>query len=141
MTATGAGPEPPEREAWTGEYRVTVDLDDADPLDVVRTWHGLTDAGAYDVEARVSASGEGFHVRAWVDADEWDEQTVECMRLAVGDHPRRVWMDREHVHKPAQVLFSRKPTGEAGPWRPTPWRAAQDLQRRSDRHSTGWPSP
>jgi len=130
---SGAGPEPPSRETWTGERRVTVDLDDARPFEVVRTWHYLAGAGCYDLQARVSASGEGFHVRGWLDAADADEADVERLRLGGGDHVRRVDMDREHHIKPGQVLFTRKGDAEAGPWREEPWRAVDDLFRRSDR--------
>ena len=130
---TGAGPEISfARESWTGERRVTCDLDDARPLEVVAAVRGLHDAGAHDVESRVSASGNGAHVRAWFDADEVDAEAVETLRLAHGDHPRRTWMDREHTHKPQQVLFSRKPGGDAGPWRRDVWLTVDELQRRAD---------
>lgn len=138
---SGAGPEPPSRPSWTGERRVTLDLDDATPLDVLRGVAGLRDAGAHEVESRVSASGEGVHVRAWFDADEVDEARVERLRLAHGDHVRRVDMDREHHIKPGQVLFTTKPNGEAGPWREHVEETVNDLLRRSSRYSTGWRSP
>lgn len=130
---SGYAPPPPERESWTGERRVTVDLDDARPFDVARAWYCLRDAGAHEIEARVSASGEGFHVRAWFDADDVDGLDVERLRYAVGDHPRRVEMDRAHNVKPGQVLFTRKPSGEAGPWHADPWDAADELLARSGR--------
>lgn len=139
---TGAGPAPPERESYTGERRVTVDLDTARPFDVVRAWTVLESAGAYDLKARVSSGREGFHVRAWFDADDADERSVERLRLAAGDHTRRVDMDRRHTIKPPQVLFE-----GAAPWRSDPWRAADDLMRLSRRHDrddprsprvTGW---
>lgn len=136
---TGAGPTPPEREAHTGERRVTLDLDDAEPLDAVRAERNLTAAGAHEVAVRVSSSGEGFHVRAWFDAEEVDEADVERLRLGNGDHVRRVDMDRRHALKPAQVLFTRKPDGEAGAWHEDPHAAASDLRRRSDRYGLdGW---
>jgi len=138
---SGAGPAPPSRPSWTGERRVTLDLDDARPLDLVRAVYGLRDAGAHEVEARVSASGEGAHVRAWFDADEVDEARVERLRLAHGDHVRRTDMDREHHIKPGQVLFTYKGDAEAGPWRHDLDRVVDDLRRRSDRFSTGWASP
>lgn len=123
----------PDRDSWTGERRVTVDLDDSRPFDVCRTWKYLEAAGAHEIEARVSAGGEGFHVRAWFEADDVDKVAVERLRLGAGDHPRRVRMDRKHHVKPGQVLFTRKHDGEAGPWRESPWRAADDLLRRSER--------
>jgi hypothetical protein len=130
---TGAGPEISfARESWTGERRVTCDLDDARPLEVVAAVCGLRDAGAHDVESRVSASGNGAHVRAWFDADEVDAEAVETLRLAHGDHPRRTWMDREHTHKPQQVLFTSKGDREAGPWRRDVWLTVDELQRRAD---------
>jgi hypothetical protein len=130
---TGAAP-PVEftRESWTGERRVTCDLDDADPLEVVRAMAGLEAAGAHDVEARVSASGDGAHVRAWFDAEDVDAADVETLRLAHGDHPRRTYMDREHSHKPQQVLFTSKGDAEAGPWRRDPWLVVDELKRRAD---------
>lgn len=136
---SGYAPPPPERPSWTGERRVTLDLDDADPLDLARGVYGLLDAGAEEVEARVSAGGEGFHVRAWFDADDLDEAGVETLRYLLGDHPRRTRMDRDHHIKPGQVLFTRKGDREASPWRSDPWRAADDLARRSERYGVeGW---
>jgi len=133
VTRSGYAPDPPARDSWTGERRVTVDLDDAVPFDLYRAWFRLRDAGAYEVEARVSSSGEGFHVRAWFDAEAVDEAAVEDLRYGAGDHPRRVRMDREHHIKPGQVLFTRKGDGEAGPWHSDPWEAADNLRRRSRR--------
>jgi hypothetical protein len=136
---SGYAPPPPARETATGEHPVTLDLDDADPLDLFRAVSRLRGAGAYGVEARVSASGEGFHVRGWLDADEADEGTVERLRLAAGDHPRRTRFDREHHIKPQQVLFASKPGGEAGPWHANPFDAAAELRARSDRYGlAGW---
>lgn len=130
---TGAGPPIDfARESWTGERRVTCDLDDVDELDVLGAFHGLRDAGAHEVEARVSASGDGVHIRAWFDADSVDAEAVETLRLAHGDHPRRTWMDREHEHKPQQVLFTAKGRQRAGPWRTDVWLVIDELQRRSD---------
>lgn len=130
---TGAGPGTSfTRDSWTGERRVTCDLDDANPLDIVRAVHGLRDAGAHDVEARVSASGNGAHVRAWFADDDVSAERVEQLRLAHGDHPRRTMMDRDHTAKPQQVLFTRKPSGDAGPWRRDPWLVVDELRRRSD---------
>jgi hypothetical protein len=130
---TGAGPPLDfTRESWTGERRVTCDLDDADPMDVLAAFHGLRDAGAHDVEARVSASGNGAHVRAWFNAARVDAEAVEILRLAHRDHPRRTWMDREHTAKPQQVLFTSKGDREAGPWRRDVWLVVDELQRRAD---------
>lgn len=129
--STGAGPSAPCSPAPIGERRITVDLDNARPFDVVRTWYYLDRAGCYDLEARVSSSGEGFHVRGWIEAADADEDTIERLRLGAGDHPRRVRMDREHTIKPAQVLFSRKGDGEASPWFADPWLAADELIARS----------
>jgi hypothetical protein len=122
-----------QRTGGTGERRVTVDLDDAVPLDLYRAWSVLEDAGCYDLAARVSSGGEGFHVRGWVDADDLDAEQVERVRYLAGDHPRRVRMDRLHRSKPQQVLFTRKGDAEAGPWHTDPWEAADDLRRRSSR--------
>lgn len=130
----GAGPDPPDRDTWTGERRVTLDLDDATPLDLYRAWQTLADAGAYDLRARVSAGGEGFHVRGFVDADAVSESGVEALRHTAGDHPRRIEMDRTHANKPPQVLFSAKPKGKAGLWRETPEQAIRDLRIRSERY-------
>jgi len=130
---SGAGPEASfARESWTGERRVTCDLDDARPCDIYRAVYGLRSAGAYDVEVRVSSSGNGAHVRGWFDADDVDADDVETLRLAHGDHPRRAWMDRTHNVKPHQILFSRKHGGEAGPWRTDPHLAVDELVRRAD---------
>lgn len=139
---TGYAPDPPEREAYTGERRVTLDLDDADPFDLYRAWSTLADAGCYDIEARVSAGGEGFHVRGWLDADDADEAAVETLRYTAGDHPRRVRMDRRHHVKPGQVLFTRKWDGEATPWRSDPWVVADELRQTSDRFGLdAWGGP
>jgi hypothetical protein len=126
----------PEGEHET--YAVTVDLDDADGFDVIRAYRTLVEAGAEDVAARVSSGGEGAHVRGWIDAD---PSVVEAVRYAAGDHPRRTFMDRTHVLKPTNITFTRKPDGEAGPWRSDPWRAVDDLERRSERFGPrqGWP--
>lgn len=129
-----AAREAPDDPAPRGERVVTVDLDDATPLDLYRSWSMLADAGAYDLEARVSSSGEGFHVRGWVDAEAVDAEGVEQLRYVAGDHPRRTYMDRTHVLKPSNVTFTRKPGGDAGPWHPDPFAAADELRKRSDRH-------
>lgn len=131
---TGAGPAPPERPTAIGERKITVDLDNADPFDLYRAWSVLADAGAYDIEGRVSASGEGCHVRGWVGADDVDEAGVEALRLSAGDHPRRTQMDREHAAKPPQILFGSKPGGRAGPWHSNPFDAARELRARSHRY-------
>jgi len=130
---SGAGPEARfRRESWTGERRVTCDLDDAVPVDLYRAVYGLRSAGAYDVEVRVSASGDGAHVRGWFRDEDVTADEVEQLRLAHGDHPRRADMDRTHNAKPHQILFSRKPSGEAGPWRSDPDLAVDELIRRAD---------
>lgn len=136
---SGAGPDPvPLPESWTGERRVTADLDDARPFDAVRAVYTLRDAGAHEVEARVSSSGEGFHVRAWFDAADLDARDVRTLRRLAGDHAVRIDLDETHSRKPRQVLFTSKGDAEAGAWRSDPWRAVDDLLRRSGRHSTGW---
>lgn len=118
------------------ERRVTVDLDDADPLDLYRAWSVLADAGVEELRARVSAGGEGFHVRGFVTAS---AAVVERLRYQAGDHPRRTHMDRTHALKPDNITFSSKGDGEAGPWRETPWLAADDLRERSVRFGPpGW---
>ena len=134
---TGHGPDPPERPSWTGERRVTVDLDDCRPIDLIRSWQTLDQAGAHEIEARVSASGEGCHVRAWFNSDDLDPAGVEVLRYQAGDHPRRVRMDRDHHVKPGQILFSRKPGGQAGPWHTDLWTAVDDLTGSSDRYGFG----
>lgn len=143
-----AGPEPPDLPpSYTGERRVTVDLDDARPFDAARAHYRLRDAGAHEIESRVSSGGEGFHVRAWFDADKLDAAAVETLRLLAGDHPRRTMMDRTHADKPQQVLFTRKGDDEAGDWHTDPWDAVDDFLRRSCRFDTdrfdfdkgGWP--
>lgn len=120
------------RPSWTGERRVTIDLDDADPCDLYRAVYGLRQAGAHEVEARVSASGDGAHVRAWFDDDAVTADGVETLRLAHGDHPRRTWMDRDHDAKPQQVMFTSKPGGRAGPWRTDPHVVVDELRRRAE---------
>lgn len=136
---SGVGHPPPERPVHGDRRLVTVDLDDAVPLDAYRAVATLRDAGAGDVEVRVSSSGEGFHVRGWVDADEFDAEGVERLRLAAGDHPKRTMLDRTHRLKPPQMLFTRKPGREAGPWHDDPAPAAAELRRRSDRYGlAGW---
>jgi hypothetical protein len=139
--STGAGPSPPTRESWTGERRVTLDLDDCSRLDVLQSWRYVAEAGAHEVEGRVSAGGDGVHIRAWFDAEAVDCSRVERLRLGGGDHVRRVDMDRRHHIKPGQVLFTHKPGGSASPWRSTVERVLADLERRSTRLSTGWRSP
>ena len=133
MTMTGAGP-PAEfsRESWTGERRVTVDLDDCRPFDVVRAVYHLRHAGATEVESRVSASGNGAHVRAWFDDDDVTADAVESLRRSAGDHAKRTEMDRQHKAKPQQVLFTSKGDRQAGEWRADPWLVADELIRRSD---------
>lgn len=131
-----SGAAPPtsfRRPSYTGERRVTVDLDDARPLDAARAFYQLRNAGAHEIDVRVSAGGEGFHVRAWFDAADVTALDVENLRLGAGDHPRRTFMDRDHKAKPQQVLFTRKVDAEAGPWRSDPWRAVDDFYARSDR--------
>jgi hypothetical protein len=118
-----------------GERRVTVDLDDAGPFEVVRAWSVLERAGAVEIAARVSSGGEGFHVRAFLpDATAADEERV---RREAGDHPRRTDMDRRHALKPRNITFSAKGGLEAGPWRDDPHDAAADLRRRSERFGPG----
>lgn len=120
-----------------GERLVSVDLDDADPFDLWRAWRTLEDAGGEDLEARVSSGGEGLHVRAWFDAEAVDVEDAERLRLSAGDHARRTQMDRTHVLKPSNVLFTRKGDREAGPWRSCPEAATGDLLRRSERFGPG----
>lgn len=142
MTRTGAAPPTTfRRDSYTGERRVTVDLDEAEPLDATRAFFGLRRAGAHEVEVRVSSSGEGFHVRAWFDADDVTALDVETLRLSAGDHPRRTFMDRDHQLKPQQVLFTRKGDGDAGPWHTDPFDAADELRARSDRFGLSRWSP
>lgn len=132
----------PRTDAVSGSERaVTVDLDDAEPLDVYRAVSVLRRAGAVDVEARVSAGGEGFHVRGFVDAEAFDGGDVETLRYLAGDHPRRTYMDRTHALKPSNITFGRKDGGEreAGVWRSDAFLAADDLRRRSERFGpSGW---
>jgi len=134
MAAPSIDPAP----TATGERIVTVDLDDAAPFDVFRTWSRLEAAGV-DVEGRVSMSGEGCHFRAWVDADEVGPNAVEELRLDAGDDTDRVAIDRTHVDKPNQVLFTRGPRTEAGPWHENPVDVVGELRARSDRLGlAGW---
>jgi len=120
------------RPSWTGERRVTCDIDDARRIDVLRAYYGLRSAGAHEVEVRVSASGNGVHIRAWFDDADVTAADVERLRLAHGDHVRRTDMDREHRSKPQQVLFTSKGDRRAGPWRDEPELAIQELERRAD---------
>lgn len=131
-------PPPAEPELAGDERVVTIDLDDATPLDVLRAAAELRSAGCYDVEARVSSSGEGAHVKAWIGADAIDEAGVERLRIGAGDHAKRTELDREHRVKPPQILFTRKPDGEAGPWT-TPVDAARELVARSERYPSTAP--
>lgn len=124
-----------------GQRRVTLDLDDADPIDASRAYHGLMDAGAGDVEIRVSSSGEGFHVRAWFDRGELEDDGVERLRRLFGDDERRIELDRTHNIKPDQMLFTSKPNRDAsaGPWHTDPFAAGDELRKRSDRFGySGW---
>lgn len=121
------------------EYRVTVDLDDADPFDVRRAWNVLRRADADGLRGRVSSSGEGCHLRGFLPGDGFDAGAVERVRYLAGDHPRRTYMDRTHVLKPTNITFSRKADREAGPWRRTPHAVCQDLLRSSERFGpSGW---
>jgi len=120
------------RDSWTGERRVTCDIDDSRRMDVLRAYYGLKAAGAHQVETRVSASGNGVHIRAWFDDADVTAADVERMRLTFGDHVRRTDMDREHRSKPQQVLFTSKGDRRAGPWRNEPELAIQELERRAD---------
>ena len=130
---SGAGPSTSfTRPSWTGERRVTCDIDDARPVDVYQAKYGLQDAGAHEVELRVSASGNGIHVRAWFDADDVTAEDVETLRLSHHDHARRTYMDREHHAKPQQVLFTSKGDRRAGPWRTDPHLVIDELRRRAD---------
>lgn len=115
----------------SNQYRVTLDLDDATPLDVARGYYGLRSVGAADIEVRVSSSGDGYHVRAWFDGEP-DPETVETLRYQYGDHAKRVRLDRTHDVKPPQMLFTHKSSndGDAGPWRSDPWEAVDDKDRR-----------
>lgn len=115
-----------------GLVRVTLDLDDADELDVLRGVHCLRADGAESVDIRVSSGGEGFHVRAWFDG--LSDEGVERLRRMYGDHVRRIDLDATHQIKPDQMLFTRKPNGaEAGPWRNDVEQAIEDFTRRSTR--------
>lgn len=130
---TGAGPAPPSRPTHDGRRRVTCDLDDATPFDLYHCWFNLEAAGAERIEARVSSSGEGCHVRAWF--REIDETAVEQLRLAFGDHVYRTILDRTHRLKPPQMLFTRKPDGsEASAWCGDVAAVADELRTRSDRY-------
>jgi hypothetical protein len=133
MSKTGAARPVQLPDSWTGERRVTIDLDDADPLGVLKSWRRLAEAGGYDVEGRVSQSGEGVHIRAWFDAEEIDGVAIETLRMAAGDDRTRIDYDRRHDSKPQQVLFE-----GATPWRADVWAVVDDLRRESSRLSTGW---
>lgn len=115
----------------TDERRVTIDIDDRDPLAMARAYYGLRAAGAHDVETRVSSSGDGFHVKAWFDADEIDTDDERRLRFQYGDDVRRVDLDDGHVLKPRQILFTDKPgTDGAGAWHADPWVALDDAAAR-----------
>lgn len=138
-----ARPGATEPEAYRGEVRVTADLDDAEPVDLYKAWGRFKEAGAYDIEARTSAGGEGFHLRGWFDSESMaaEPERLERLRLFSGDHPRRVWFDRTHDSKPAQILFTTKSGGEdqAGPWHGNPFDPADELRSRSERYGlAGW---
>jgi hypothetical protein len=127
-------PDSFRRQSYTGERRVTADLDDCRPIDVTRAVHRLRAAGAHEVEARVSASGNGAHVRAWFREESITPAGVDALRRDVGDHPRRTDMDLTHDAKPQQVLFTSKGDARAGPWRSgsAVWLVADELKRRAD---------
>jgi len=115
---------------------VSIDLDDADQLDIIKAWRALDESGVDGIEGRVSSGGEGAHIRGWIDAD---AETVETIRYMAGDHARRTYMDRTHVLKPTNILFTHKGDQSAGEWRADPWEVADDLRRRSERFGpAGW---
>jgi len=114
--------------------RVTADIDDAVPFDVVRGWRVFASEGVREIHGRVSAGGEGVHVRGVVDAD---AAAVKEIRYASGDHARRTYMDRTHALKPTNITFTRKPDGEAGPWRADVWAVVDDLTQSSARFGPG----
>lgn len=114
--------------------RVTADIDDATPFGIVRAWRVFASEGVREIRGRVSSGGEGVHIRGVVDAD---AAAVEEIRYAAGDDARRTYMDRTHVLKPTNITFTRKPGGEASPWRADVWRVVDDLTQSSARFGPG----
>jgi len=124
VTVGPSAVDPPTERFEGADYRpVTVDLDGCNFTDVHRSFSVLRRAGAEHIEGRVSQSGSGAHVRAWVPAGEWTPADLEALRLRAGDHSRRTRLDRTHKRKPPQVLFA-----GASEWFADPEAVCRELQ-------------
>jgi len=93
--------------------RATLDLDDPAEIDVISAWNRLKNHGDGRVFGRISASGEGIHLKV----HKCDPEQVREIRRRLGDDQKRRDMDAESELKPAQILFSSKPGDKsAGEW-------------------------
>lgn len=122
---------PPEQ----GICRVTVDIDSYHPqfqLRAIRAVYNARDAGAVQVDVRVSSSGRGIHLVMWFDRM---LPQAEKMRLreAWGDDPHRRDMDtvRGDCDHTTNVLWRKKGENTAEVHFEDIWHALETIEKRS----------
>lgn len=99
---------------------ITLDLDGYDheniELTLLRAWHTLRRQDeVIRLRGRVSSSGNGIHISAWIRAD---EETARMYRGMLGDDTQRHHYDYLRDRQAKNVLFDQKQDGSvAGPWR------------------------
>ncbi len=75
--------------------RVTIDIDSYDEdfeLTAVRAYHNLERLTDYDVEVRISSSGEGIHLVGWF-SERLSDEEKRAMRRSLSDDARRIELD------------------------------------------------
>lgn len=97
---------------------VTLDLDNCTLEYCLLRCKQLQDLGAEKLMYRRSSSGNGYHIKAFL------EQPVDSLlaRFLLGDDPSRIFLDSGHITQGSpeitNILFSSKTgKGEAGEWK------------------------
>lgn len=122
--------EPQER----GISRVTIDIDSYCPgwrMKAVKAYYNARNAGAVELDVRVSSSGKGIHIVAWFPKLLTDERKT-TLRETLGDDPNRMRMDavRGGVGHTTQVLWSEKRGETAEKHYEDVWHALETIEER-----------
>jgi len=96
--------------------RITIDIDSHVPnprMRAIKAYHGLQNAGAYDVTVATSSSGEGYHLVGHFESRvPLDEQFD--IRRNLNDDPNRIKMDEQRAARglPINTMWTEKAGNE-----------------------------
>lgn len=99
--------------------QTTIDLDRPTGLQVLMVWHNMCQIGR--TEGRISASGQGIHIRTTHDPLSFSE--ILLIREQHMDDAMRIHYDQTAPEsKPLQILFDTKRKAHADEWLTDPIR-------------------